>query len=147
MRRILLLAAISVCAALSGCDQDQQTAQNAAPPAPVCACRPTAPQETAAATQTAASVSVMHHRRHHWRSERIAWNGYRHGRYTRTDFTESVLAPYNYVSGSSVSYVERNSSYGGYVVRGRHVRETIAANMTGARLDPWHGYDVDCPQP
>ncbi len=144
MRRILLIAALGACAALSGCDQgQQQTAQTTAPTAPVCACRPTAPQETAAAAQPAMPV-VQRHRRRHARYA-MAWSGHRRWHaYTRTDFTESVLAPYNYVSGSSVSYIERDSGYAGYPAHAR--RETIAATMTGARLDPWHGYDVDCPR-
>lgn len=156
MRGIVLIAAIGACVALSSCDQDQQqVAQTAPPPAPTCACRATAPQETAAVVQTPAPVQAMHHR-HHWRGEHysnMAWNEHRRwrgGAYSRTDFTQSVQAPYDYVSGSSVSYYE-STAYestaryegSGYAM---HPRQTIAATMTGARLDPWHGYDVDCPQ-
>lgn len=166
MKAIWLVAAISACALLSSCDQDQQQAAQTAPaaPPPACACRPTAPQETAAAAQTAMPVS--HHHRHYWHSEHrdyaMNWNGRHHyrGDYSRTDFTESVLAPYDYVSQSSVSYSESETSYasddqsaygdyrmherGGYhgAYRGR---DTIAASMTGRRLDPWAGYGVRCP--
>jgi hypothetical protein len=154
MRGIWLVAAIGACAALSSCDQDpQQTAQNAAPPPPpACACRPTAPQETAAAVQPA--MPGAHHRHRHWRSRdsRMAWNGRGHwrGDYARTDFTESVLAPYDYVSASSVTYVESDASYsrsyemryrGGYRRGGG---DTIPASMSGERLDPWAGYGVRC---
>lgn len=156
MRGFVLVAAIGACAMLSSCDQDQQQAAQTAPAAPTCACRPTPPQETAAAAQPA--IPAAHHRRHHWRSEQMAYSGsseHRHwrGDYSRTDFTQSVLASYNYVSQSSVSYVEGDASYesgryGDYSMhmRGRPFRETIAATMTGARMDPWHGYDVDCPR-
>jgi hypothetical protein len=152
MRTIWLIAAIGACAALSSCDQDQQqAAQTAAPPAPACACRPTPPQETEAAAQTAAPVSQ--HRHHSRRSEHrdYAWNGRHHWRndYSRTDFSESVLAPYDYVSQSSVSYTENDYSgeraydRGGY--RHAYRGDTIPASMNGERLDPWAGYDVRCP--
>lgn len=154
MRTIWLVAAIGACAALSSCDQDQQqAAQTAAPPAPACACRPTPPQETAAAAQNAAPV--VQHSHHSWRSEHrdYAWNGHHHWRndYSRTDFSESVLVPYDYFSQSSVSYTENDTSgeqreyaRGGY----RHAyrsADTIPASMSGERLDPWAGYDVRCP--
>jgi hypothetical protein len=157
MRGIWLVAAIGACAALSSCDQDQQQAAQTAPaaPPPACACRPTAPQETAAAAQTAMPVS--HHRHHSWRSRdsQMAWNGHRHwrGDYSRTDFTESVLAPYDYVSQSRVSYAESEYSYSnadyredrGMRYRGRRGGDTIPASMSGERLDPWAGYGVRCP--
>lgn len=90
----------------------------------------------------------------------MAWSEHRRwrGDYSRTDFSESVLAPYNYVSSSSVSYSESDASSedsanyanGDYSVRmhryDQRPHETIAATMTGERLDPWHGYDVDCPR-
>lgn len=70
-------------------------------------------------------------------------------RYARTTFTQSVLAPYNYVSQSHVTYIGSDAGYenGGYsrYTHSHPFRDTIAATMTRARLDPWHGYDVDCP--
>lgn len=84
--------------------------------------------------------------RHHpkiW-SDRYASNWDR--RYARKEFSESVLAPYNYVSRSRVTYSESEAGFenGGYT-RIRAFHDTIPATMSGARLDPWHGYDVDCP--
>lgn len=141
MRLFMLAAALGACAMLSGCDQNQpQQVAQVASPAPTCACRPTPPLETASVAQPA--PAIVHHHHRHWAHRQWA------GNYSRTDFTESVLAPYDYVSGSSVSYVESNESYGEYAPHphGWHRHETYAAAMTGHRLDPWHGYDVDCPQ-
>lgn len=76
---------------------------------------------------------------HDWRGDRApAWTH----RYTRTNFTEGVLVPYNYVSHSQVTYVDRDAGYS----RNYPTRDTIPATMSGERLDPWHGYDVDCPR-
>jgi hypothetical protein len=149
MRTLWIVAAIGACAMISGCDQTpEQTAQVAAPPPPACACRPTPPQETASAAQTATQTPVAHHHRHHWEMADSSWSGHQRwrGDYSRTDFTQSIQAPYDYVSQSSVTYVES----GDYPMRsrgyGRGYRDTIAATMTGERLDPWHGYGVYCPQ-
>jgi hypothetical protein len=142
MRTLWIVAAIGACAMISGCDQTpDQTAQVAAPPPPACACRPTPPQETASAAQTAPLPPPVMHRHHHrWRTASRGWRG----DYSRTDFTESVQEPYDYVSTSRVSYTESNSSYGDYSYRRRPMRDTIAATMTGERLDPWHGYGAYC---
>jgi hypothetical protein len=157
MRGIWLVAAMGACIALSSCDQDQQQTAQALPPAPppACACRPTAPQETAAAARMAGPI--VHRRHHHWRSRDYARNEHRHwrGDYSRTDFTESVLAPYDYVSQSSVTTIETEDRYAsneeraaymrGAIRDGRGNRDTIPASMTGRRLDPWAGYGVKCP--
>jgi hypothetical protein len=89
--------------------------------------------------------------RHHWANADNRYAGNWNRRYARREFTQSVLAPYNYVSHSRVTYVESAADYenrAGYGphMRGRAFRDTIAATMTGERLDPWHGYDVYCPE-
>jgi hypothetical protein len=148
----------AACAALASCDQGQQQTAQTAPAAPTCACRPTAPEETAAVAQTATPIAHRHHHRRHSEYASYSgssWSENRHGDYSRTDFTQSVLAPYNYVSQSRVAVVESEARYesdnyanGEYRsrMRGRPFRETVAATMTGERLDPWHGYDVYCPE-
>jgi hypothetical protein len=65
-----------------------------------------------------------------------------------------VLVPYNYISRSSVREIgasrEDYFAYRGYSMRERgHARlsrDTIAATMTRERFDPWHGYDIYCPE-
>jgi hypothetical protein len=148
MRALLIAAAIATCAIVSGCGQNQpqQTAQAAAP---TCACRPTAPEETAAAARTAQSATPVVHRHRRWRVARREHRRWRSA-YSRTDFTQSVLAPYDYVSESRVvSYESRDARYDrgyGRRIYSRRWRggETVAATMTGERLDPWYGYDVHC---
>jgi hypothetical protein len=102
------------------------------------------------------------HRRHHYygyRSHRSYDNGYRDydssASYSRT-------ASYDYHSSSRVYYSStRSSSYGyqgGYVNApvyqdgwqdgyGRYHRGSAATGREhSARMDPWRGYDIDCPE-
>jgi hypothetical protein len=170
-----LLAAVSLsgCDWIDG--KPQQTVAVAVPAAP-CNCRPAAAPEPLTRLSYAAPRRVRHHdwprsyssggnyrhREHYSHGE-----GYVHG----ADAVDS----YGYVSASRVDYTETSESSGAYeedYARGgayagshRYYRgdiawvdgygrgyyrggaPTVAQSMTGKRLAPYHGYDVDCPDP
>jgi hypothetical protein len=140
--RAMILAATLACAALSGCDQTPTAAvAPAAPaiPAPVIAAPP---------MQSVAQIPATHrHRRRAWAR----------GEDSRSEYSESDVSTYGYVSDSHSSSSEQTDvadastraggglwvdGYGrGYFMSGRVVR---AGTMRGKRLAPWKGYDKGC---
>jgi hypothetical protein len=146
--RAMILAATLACAALGGCDQTPTaTVAPAAPAAqaPVAAPVP-APVQSAAQTESPAI-----HRRHHH-----AWA---HEEDSQSEYSESEVSTYGYISDSRNSYIgEEQSGYSdvsarpggglwvdgygrGYFASGRALR---AGTMRGKRLAPWKGYDEGC---
>lgn len=157
----MVVMGLLIGAGLAGCDQttapQQQVAQvPAGAPASPCNCQP--PGERL----TRLSYVPRHHRHHRL-------GGY-HG--STTSRSEESVDSYGYVSASSVSYSESNSSHSGggsydrdgYYAHGHHYyrggvqwvdgygrgyyggqRPTVAQEMTGKRMAVWHGYDADCP--
>lgn len=174
MRVLIAATAIAAMALLSGCDQEPvHQASAGASIQPPCNCKPGQTASTATGTgstttpaatgsQAAATAASAAHgatkaqgkttrggrHGHAWRMASYRhWSGrnwesrrvYSYGRRMRHAYAHDGEAPYNYVSRSRVYSHE---GYGRHHGWHRHV--TFAATMSGERLDPWHGYDVNC---
>jgi hypothetical protein len=166
MRALAAISAVILTGvSLAGCDMpgshQQQVAVAPAPPPCNCgqaAVTPPPPEHLARFSY----VPRHHYVRHHYYA---AYSGPAHyrGGYT-TDYAQSSVDSYDYVSSSRASYSESSYAEGGYSEGGyasggrvvwvdgygrgyfRNEHTTVAASMRGRRLAAYHGYDVDCPE-
>jgi hypothetical protein len=132
MRAYVLLALALL--AVSSCDSN-----NPAPKQATVVCNCATPQAPAALTAPEPTVEPMapHRAGHH----RVAG---RHGPNYRShrEYADAAVFTYNYHSDSHSYYQgeprgHRDGHDGsGYI---------LPANDAQARMQPWHGYDVDCP--
>ena len=155
---------------LTSCDMPasappQQQARAPAPAAPCNCQQPSFPGEHLA------RLDDVPHRHHMRRTAYRAYGERYHGSYLSQ--SQSSVQTYGYVSASSVSYRSSETSDGGYESDARYGYEsghhhyyrgqiswvdgygrgyfqtgsaTVAQTMTGRRLAPYRGYDVDCPE-
>ena len=136
---------------LSSCDMPGSAPQQQSAAAAPCNCA-ASPAAAPAPVEhlTRLSYAPVRHHRRHYRSESTA--NYRES--YETDRSEQSIDTYDFRSSSRASYSQSRETAGyGRVVwvdgygRGyfNNGPVTVAATMRGKRLEPYHGYDVDCP--
>lgn len=153
MRMLLAAAAGLAALALTSCDINTGATRKAD-----CNCTPAPVTAPVPPAQTASYAPPAGHRRHR---RSYAYGGAR-GYAWRREYSEVSVETYDYHSDSS-SYVMGGESYGGSggerIAHGdAHGDRTDGFDRTHSdagtaryetagrqRMDPWHGYDVDCP--
>jgi hypothetical protein len=170
MRALAKISAMVLLGAgLTSCDMPGSHERQAALTPPPCNCATTPP---AAMTSPPAEHlrRFSYAPRHHYIRHRY-YAQYVHSRYRSrydVDYSQQTVDAYDYVSSSHVtrSAYSRSGYAGGYYAGGyedgygsRRIvwvdgygrgyfsngPVTVAATMRGKRLDPYHGYNADCP--
>lgn len=167
MRAIPVAAAIVVAMMVSSCDINTTPKEAKVG----CNCTPAAAQPPAPGETAPPSEPIRHHRHAHY-GMRYAGGG--RGHYWRREYSELSVITYDYRSASRSYAMDEDTSGGGTsasayaaaggsvagawvdgfgrshgggeaVVTGGGGETTVRAGDDRARLKPWHGYDVDCP--
>jgi hypothetical protein len=123
--------------AVSSCDNN-----NPAPKGATVSCNCTTPSPASTIAPEPAPEPAVHHRGHVAR--RGATLGRAHSYRWHREYAEPAIVTYDYHSDSRSYYLGETSDHEVGEWHGHHL-QAISDDETRARMQPWRGYDADCP--